>query len=89
MRLVWLSWYLVGLLALLSILASLITYAPGAGRFETVIQIAFPSAAIVGVVVALWLTRLPQGHWVHQSKSLWAGFVAMAVTGTLLVILVG
>ena len=89
MRIVWLSWYIAGLLALLSILDSMISYAPDAQRLAMVLHIVFPSGTIVGFVGALSLSRLPYGHWIHQSKPLWASLVVIAMTLTLLVIVVG
>jgi hypothetical protein len=89
MRLVWLSWYISGMLALLFVLLSLVSYGPGAERAGAVMQAVSGSGALVGTAMALWLTRLPRDHWVHRSKPIWSGFIAAAATVTLLVVLGG
>ena len=89
MRLVWLSWYVSGMLALLSVLTSLISYAPGPNRVETLLPIVFATGAFVGIGASVCLGRLRREHWIHQSKPLWAGFVAVALAVTVLVVLIG
>jgi hypothetical protein len=89
MRLVWLSWYISGMLALLFVLLSLVSYAPGAEGAGAVMQGVSGSGALLGIAMALWLTRFPRDHWVHRSKPIWAGCIAAAATVTLLVVLIG
>ena len=84
MRLVWLSWYITGILALLFLLSSLIFYGPGAERLGMVIQLIFASGTVAGIAVSLWLSRFPRDHWVHRSKPIGAVFIAAAVMVTLL-----
>jgi hypothetical protein len=89
MRVVWLSWYISGVLTLLFLLSSLISYGPGAKLFGAVVQSIACGGAVAGIALASRLGRLPRDHWVHTSRPLWAGLVAVAVTLTLLMVLVG
>jgi hypothetical protein len=89
MRVVWLAWYISGVLLLLAVLASAITYHPNADKLGRVLPTVFGCGGLLAGVVAVGLGRLPPGHRVHQSKPVWAGCVAVAVAVTLLLILVG
>ena len=89
MRVVWLAWYICGVCLLLTLLASAITYHPDIQHLGAVLPAAFGGVALVAGGAAVGLGRLPPTHRVHQSKPLWAGLVAVAVTVTLLLVLVG
>jgi hypothetical protein len=54
-----------------------------------VLPAAFGGVALLAGGAAVGLGRLPTTHRVHQSKPLWAGLVVVAVTVTLLLVLVG
>jgi hypothetical protein len=54
-----------------------------------VLPAAFGGVALLAGGAAVGLGRLPPIHPVHQSKSLWASVVAVAVAVTLLLVLVG
>jgi len=82
MRVIWLAWYICGVCLLLALLASAITYHPDIQRLGVVLPAAFGGAAV-------GLGRLSPTHRVQQSKPLWVGLVAVAVTVTLLLVLVG
>jgi hypothetical protein len=89
MRVVWLVWYICGLCLLLALLASAITYHPDIQHLGVVLPAAFGGAALLAGGAAVGLGRLTTTHRAHQSKPLWAGLVAVAVTLTLLLVLVG
>jgi len=71
------------------LLASAITYHPGIQRLGVVLPAAVGGVALLAGGAAVGLARLPPIHPVHQSRPLWAGLVAVAVTMTLLLVLVG
>ncbi len=89
MRVVWLAWYFCGVCLLLALLASAITYHPDIQHLGVVLPTVFGGVALLAGGAAVGLRRLPPTHRVHQSKPLWAVFVAVAVTVTLLLLLVG
>jgi len=66
-----------------------ITYAPGAEWLQTAILSVWGVVAGVSAVLAVILGRLPPTHAVHQSSTAWAGAVAVAVTTTVVLALVG
>jgi hypothetical protein len=86
MKLVWLCWYISGMLALLFVFSLLSTYAPGAERLAQIVQAATGSGALITSGLAVCLHRLPHDHWVNRSKPLWAGLIFVAVTLTVLVL---
>ena len=89
MRVVWLAWYICGVCLLIALLASAITYHPDIQYLGVVLPAVFGGVARVAGGAAVGLGRLPPTHRVHQSKSLWAGLVAVAVAVMLLMVLVG
>ena len=89
MGVVGLAWYLSGLSALLVVMSSAITWAPGPGPVEQALPVVFAAGALAAAAIAIGLGRLPPTHWVRQSRSLRAGFVVAAVSVTLLAALVG
>jgi hypothetical protein len=89
MRVVWLAWYICGVCLLFSLLASAITYHPDVQHLGVVLPAAFGGVALLAGWAAVRLRGLPPTHRVHRSKPLWAGLVAVAVTVTLLLVLVG
>jgi hypothetical protein len=89
MRVVWLAWYICGVCLLLALSASAITYHPDIQHLGLVSPAAFGGVALLAAGAAVGLGRLPPTHRVHQSRPLWAGVVAVAVTVTLLLVLVG
>lgn len=89
MRVVWLAWYICGAFLLLALLASAITFHPDIQHLGVVLPAAFGGVALLAGRAAVGLGRLPPTHCVHQSRPFWAGLVAVAVTVTLLLILVG
>ncbi len=89
MRVVWLAWFICGACLLLALLASAISYHPNIQHLGVVLPAAFGGAALLAGGAAVGLGRLPPTHRVHQAKPLWASLVAVAVTVTLLLVLVG
>jgi hypothetical protein len=89
MRVVWLAWYICGVCLLSALLASAITYVPDIQYLGVVLQAVFGGVALMAGAAAIRLGQLPPTHRVHQSKSLWAGLVAVAVSVTLLLVLIG
>ncbi len=89
MRVVWLAWYICGACLLLALMASALTYHPDIQHLGAVLPAVFGGVALLAGGAAVSLGRLPPAHRVHQSKRLWAGCVAVAVTVTLLLVLVG
>ena len=89
MRVIWLAWYICGVCLLLALLASAITYHPDIQHLGVVLPAAFGGMALLAGGAAVGLGWLPPTHRVQQSKPLWAGLVAVAVTVTLLLVLVG
>ncbi len=89
MRVVWLAWYISGVCLLLALLASAITYRPGIQHLGVVLPAVFGGVVLLAGGAAVGLPRLPPAHRAHQSRPLWAGLVAVAVTVTLLLVLVG
>jgi hypothetical protein len=89
MRVVWLAWYICGVCFLLTLLASAITYHPDIQHLGVVLPAAFSGVALLAGGAAVGLGRLTPTHLAHRSEPLWAGLVAVAVTVTLLLVLVG
>ena len=89
MRVIWLAWYICVVCLLLALLTSAITYHPSIRHLGFVLPATFGSVALVVGGTALGLGRLPSPHRLHQFRPLWASLVAVAVTVTLLLILVG
>jgi hypothetical protein len=89
MRVIWLAWYNCGVCVLLALLASAITYHPDIQHLGVVLPAAFGGVALLAGGAAVGFGRLPPIHPVHQSTPLWAGLVAVAVTVTLMLVLVG
>jgi hypothetical protein len=89
MRVVWLAWYICGVCLLLALLASAITYHPDIQHLGVVLPAVCGGVALLAGGAAVGLGRLPRAHRVHQAKPLWAGLVAVAVTVTLFLVLVG
>jgi hypothetical protein len=72
----------------LALALTLVTsYAPGAEGLRNVEQAALGCGAVFMMGLALLLRCLPRLHWIHRSRPLWAGFVAVAVTLTVLLVL--
>jgi hypothetical protein len=69
MRIVWLTWYVCGVLSLLALLASLITYHPNIHHLGSALPVVFGAGAIVVGVLAIRLQRIPRNHQIHQPKS--------------------
>ncbi len=89
MRILWLTWYICGVCLLLALLASAITYHPDIQHLGVALPAAFGGLALLAGVAAASLGRLPPTHRAHRSKPLWAGLVAVAVTVTLVLVVVG
>lgn len=89
MRVIWLAWYICGGCLLLALLASAITYHPDSQHLGVVLPATFGSVGLLAGGAAVGLGRVPPTHHVHQSKPLWTGLVAVAITVTLLLVLVG
>jgi len=89
MRAVWLAWYICGVCFLLALLASAITYHPGIQHLGVVLPTAFGGVALLAGGAAVGLGRLPTTRRAHRLEPLWVGLVAVAVTVTLLLVLVG
>jgi len=82
------AWYLCGVFALLALMVSLITFHPDAQRMAAVLFFTFCGCAIAASLIAIWLGRLPEAHWVHESKPLHVGVMVLAAFLTICVILV-
>jgi hypothetical protein len=39
----------------------------------------FAYGAVLGAVVAVWLSTFPKDHWVRQTRPRWTGLVVIAV----------
>jgi hypothetical protein len=89
MRLVRLAWYVCGISVFGGLLATAITFAPGAEWRLNVILSIWGFLALASAGAALVLGRLPPTHAIHQSRPAWAGAVAIALTATLFLALVG
>jgi hypothetical protein len=89
MRVIWLAWYICGVCLVLALLGSAVSYHPDIQYLGVVLPAAFGGVALLAGGVAIGLGRLPAMHRVHQSKSLWAALVAVAVTVTLFLVVVG
>ena len=89
MNIVGLCWYIAVVLVLMSGLTLLITYAPGVEHLGMFAPTIFGCGAMATAGLAIILGRLPSTHWVHRSRLIWAGFVTVAVTVTVLLVLVG
>lgn len=91
MRVVWLAWYICGVCLLSALVASAISYHPDIQHLAVVLPAVFGGVALLAGAAAIRLGHLPPTHRVDQSRSLWAGLVAVAVavTVTLLLALVG
>ena len=89
MRDVWLAWYICGVCLLLALLASAITDHPDVQHLGVMLPAGFGVVALLAGGTAVGLGQLPPTHRVHQYRPLWAGVIAVAVTVTLLLVLVG
>ena len=89
MKVVWLAWYIGGVLLLMALMASAITYHPDIRYLGQILPAVFGAGAILTGGLAVALGRLPPNHRIHQSRMVWAACVAVAVAVTLLLILVG
>jgi hypothetical protein len=89
MRVVWLDWYICGVCLLLALLASAVSYHPDIQHLGVVLPAAFGGVALLAGAAAIRLGKLPPTHRLHQSTALWVSLVAVAVTVTLLLVLVG
>jgi hypothetical protein len=89
MTLVGLSWYLSGMLALLHLLFSLITFGPEAEAFVITALAGTACGSLAFAGLACYLRRLPQRHWIHHSKPVWVCYVVLASAVTLVVIALG
>lgn len=89
MKLVWLCRYLSGLMALLTVMASLITYAPPVRHLAVVLPLLFGVISVFIAVLSLFLQRLAPDHWIHRSRFVAAFFIAAATTVTVFAVLVG
>jgi hypothetical protein len=89
MRVIWLAWYICGVCLLLALLVSAITHYPDIQHLGVVLPAAFGGVPLLAGAAAVGLGRLPLTLGVHQSKPVWAGLIAVAVTMTLLLVQVG
>lgn len=89
MRLAWLCAYIGGLLAVIFVLSSLVTYAPDAQNLGDVVRWTVGVSALAVIGLTLLLHRLPPEHWINHSRPLWAIGVAVAITVTLALFVIG
>jgi hypothetical protein len=89
MGVVGLAWYSAAVLAVLAVLASAITWAPGPGRLAQVLPVAFLAGAVLAAGAAVGLGRLPPAHWLRRSRPVRVAVAAVAITATALLVLVG
>ena len=81
--------YICGVFILLFVSGTLITYAPGAETFMIFHQVIAGGGAISAAAAANWLNRLPETHWVHQSRPLSITFLVIAMIATALMVSAG
>jgi len=90
MGVVGLGWCISGLLALLAVMTSAITWAPpGPGPVERALPAAFGGGALLMAGLSFGLGLLPPTHWLRLSRSVRAGFAVAAATVAVLVALLG
>jgi hypothetical protein len=89
MRVVWLAWYICGVCLLFALLASAITFHPDIQHLGVLLPAVFGAMGLLAGWAAVGMGRLPTTHRIHQSKPLWCGLVAVAITATLLLVLAG
>ena len=89
MRVTWLAWYICGLCMLIALLTSAITFHPDIQYLVLVIPAVFGGGAVLAGGAAIMLGQLPATHRIHNSKLFRVAALAVAVTVTLLLVLVG
>lgn len=82
-------WYFFSVRHPLDLLASAITYHPDNQHLGVALPAGFGGAAILAGGAAVGLGRLPPTPRAHQSKPLWSALVAVTLTVTVLLMLVG
>jgi hypothetical protein len=89
MNAVWLLRYISSVCVLLALIASVVSYHPDIQAFGRALPPAFIGVALLSFGVAALLRRLSPSHWVHRSKPVQCALFAVAVTVTLLLVVVG
>jgi hypothetical protein len=82
-------WYIFSVRLPLALLAFAITYHRDIQHMGVVLPAAFAGVALLAGGAAVGLGRLPPTNGAHQFKPLWAGLVALAVSVTVLLVLIG
>ncbi len=80
-----LSWYLGGLLGLISLLLSLITVVPSVEAERTIAQILCTVFAVIFVALGLSCGLLSDQHWINRSGVFRGIFLPLAIALTLFV----
>lgn len=89
LSIVWFAWYLSGILFLIAVMTSVITYGPETEWFGMVLSLGFLGCSLLASILAEVLGRLPVDNWVHQSQPVRIGLAVLAVAVTLLLVLAG
>jgi amino acid transporter len=90
MGMVGICWYICGAFAVLHVLTLLMSYAPHAQSFGTMLQVVSGSVTLVACAGAIGLGRLRRDHWIRRSRPLRALLVGVAVVATVaLLIMLG
>jgi hypothetical protein len=84
-----LAWVVAALLAVSALLASATSYAPQAKTLGNALSATLCIGALVAIVVAVWIGRLPADHRVLTSKAINGVFVALAALALLLAVVCG
>lgn len=84
MRVIGIAYYTSAVLFELAGMLSLISVMPEREGAHGWTMIGVVAAAFACLVLAIWLRRLPDEHWVHQSRPLRLGMAAAAALLTML-----
>jgi hypothetical protein len=87
MTVVRLAWLISGLLTLLALLSSAITWVPAPWHPETVVPGGLALGASMTALFAIGLGRLPPTHWVHSTGPVWVCLAGAAIVVALLALI--
>jgi hypothetical protein len=87
MSVVKLAWLTSGLLVLLAMLSSVVTWVPAPWHPQLVIPSGLYLGAGVVALLAIGLGRLPPTHWVHRTGPAWVCLAAAAVVVAMLTLI--
>lgn len=77
----WLAWCISGMLGLVCVVFSLITYVPrpGVERERIIAQLASATGALAFAALGLVSGQLPTQHWLNRSRSLRGVLLSLAL----------